>query len=599
MNFLRNLSFNYKFTIIGLTLVVTATGVISSIFIAMSNLAVSSERGWQRIAASAYLSEAGELRDSIAILVTTTLAKKAEANTGPQKIDAQKKLQEMATQLGTSLKNAEDVLTGTDQERFTPARTNFELLLATYIQTGDELLTMVQQGQQEAALAEQPRFTNSFIQLGSALLQLNKVLSSEATTLREYTQEKVVTTKKIIIGGAVGGIAFLLLIQYLILRSITVPMAQLTQAARRIAAGDINQHVDYASNDEIGTLSSAFRDLIHYLQEMAYIADTMSNGDLTLTVTSRSSQDVVSLSFRRMIDTLRDASAKVKDSAQVVATSISQILTSTSQLAASVSETATSVSQTATTVEEVKQTAYVTSQKANDISIEAKQTAAVSQDGETAISRSVAGLNHIREQMESISQSVVRLGEHSQEIGEIISAVGEIAEQSNLLAVNAAIEAAKAGEQGKGFAIVAQEVKTLAGQSKQATAQVRTILGEIQKATNVAVLVTEQGVKAVEIGVQQSLEAGESIRTLAQNITGAANAVTQIASSSQQQLIGMDQVGTAMKSIKQASAQNADGMRQIQSAVQNLHHVGQTLTELVAQFKLTDDASELQPTASE
>lgn len=241
-----------------------------------------------------------------------------------------------------------------------------------------------------------------------------------------------------------------------------------------------------------------------------------------------------------------------------------------------------------------EQTAYVSSQKANEISAGAQQTAEVSQYGGQAVEKSVAGMTRIREQMESISQSVIRLGEQSQVISDIITAVGEIAEQSNLLAVNAAIEASKAAEQGKGFAVVAQEVKTLAGQSKQATVRVRTILGEIQKAANVAVLVTEQGVKSVEVGVQQSLEAGESIRTLAKNITEAAHGVTQISASSQQQLVGMDQVGVAMQSIKQATEQNAHGMRQIQSAAQDLHHVGRTLTELVEQFTLSESPHEPQ-----
>jgi len=95
--------------------------------------------------------------------------------------------------------------------------------------------------------------------------------------------------------------------------------------------------------------------------------------------------------------------------------------------------------------------------------------------------------------------------------------------------------------------------------------------------------------------VQQSLDAGESIRTLAKNITEAAHAVTQIAASSQQQLVGMDQVGVAMQSIKLASEQNANGMRQIQSAAQNLHQVGRTLKELVEQFKVTKTEHERRP----
>ena len=166
-------------------------------------------------------------------------------------------------------------------------------------------------------------------------------------------------------------------------------------------------------------------------------------------------------------------------------------------------------------------------------------------------------------------------------IGEIIAAVNDLAEQSNLLAVNAAIEAAKAGEQGKGFAVVAHEIRSLAEQSKQATAQVRTILGDIQKATSGAVLATEQGSKAVETGVKQSAQTGESIRVLADSIVEAAQAAAQIAASSQQQLTGMEQVILAVSNIKQAMEQNVAGAKQTEKAAQNLHELGQKLKQLV------------------
>jgi methyl-accepting chemotaxis protein len=188
--------------------------------------------------------------------------------------------------------------------------------------------------------------------------------------------------------------------------------------------------------------------------------------------------------------------------------------------------------------------------------------------------------------MESIAESIVRLSEQSQSIGEIIATVNDLAEQSNLLAVNAAIEAAKAGEQGKGFAVVAQEVKSLSEQSKQATAQVRTILGDIQRATSAAVLATEQGNKAVQAGVKQTTETGEAIRLLADSIAEAAQAATQIAASSQQQMVGMDQVALAMENIKQASVQNVSGTRQAEVAAQSLHELGQKLQQLAAQYKV-------------
>ena len=592
MSLLRNLAFGRKFAIVGVTLLLVASALIGSVFVALTDLASSSDRGWQRVTASAHVNEAGQLRDAIAVSVTEALSRVAETRDAATDVDPQQHLQDLAKQLRTSLRKAENTLAGSDQERFAAVRANLEPILDSYLQTCEELLTLLANGQGDAAPIDQRRLTNSFIHLGDQMAHLDEVLINEAAALQAQTRHNVASTQQLLVGGAVVGMIFILLVLFLITRSITVPMAKLTQAATRIAAGDINQRVDYVSGDEVGTLAAAFRNVIHYIQDMAQAADTLSKGDLTVEIVIRSEQDVLAHSFRRMVDNLRTINGKVKEGAHVVATSINQILASAAALTASVSETATSVSQTATTVEEVKQTAYAASQKANDISAGAQQTAEVSRSGEQAVAKAVAGMNRIREQMESISQSVVKLGEQSQVIGDIISAVGEVAEQSNLLAVNAAIEASKAGEQGKGFAVVAQEVKILAGQSKQATAQVRTILGEIRKSANVAVLVTEQGVKSVEVGVQQSLDAGESIRTLAKNITEAAHAVTQIAASSQQQLVGMDQVGVAMQSIKLASEQNANGMRQIQSAAQNLHQVGRTLKELVEQFKVTKNEHE-------
>jgi len=115
---------------------------------------------------------------------------------------------------------------------------------------------------------------------------------------------------------------------------------------------------------------------------------------------------------------------------------------------------------------------------------------------------------------------------------------------------------------------------------------VRTILGDIQKATGTAVLATEQGSKAVQAGVKQTAETGESIRLLADSIAEAAQAATQIAASSQQQMVGMDQVALAMENIKQASVQNVSGTRQAEVAAQNLHELGQKLQQLAAQYKV-------------
>src|SRR5260221_6182563 len=191
----------------------------------------------------------------------------------------------------------------------------------------------------------------------------------------------------------------------------------------------------------------------------------------------------------------------------------------------------------------------------------------------------------IQAQMESIAESIVKLSEQGQTIGEIIATVNDLAEQSNLLAVNAAIEAARAGEQGKGFAVVAQEVKSLSEQSKRATGQVRAILGDIQKATTAVVLAMEQGSKAVASGVRRSAEVGESIRGLTHSLEEAAAAAIQIAASSKQQMIRMDQTAISMRSHQQCSEQNLANTRLTEATAPNQLGLGQKLKALLREYK--------------
>ena len=272
---------------------------------------------------------------------------------------------------------------------------------------------------------------------------------------------------------------------------------------------------------------------------------------------------------------------ELRESIAQLSSSSAEILATTTQVASSAAETAAAVSETTATVEEVKQTAQHASQKAKYVSDSAQKASNVSQAGRRSVEEALHVMHRIREQMGSIAESIVQLSEQSHAIGQIIATVNDLAEQSNLLAVNAAIEAARAGEQGKSFGVVAHEIRSLAEQSKQATGQVRTILGDIQKATNIAVLATEQVNKAVEAGVKQSSETDEAIRLLSASINEAAQAATQIAASSHQQMVGMDQVAVAMNNIKEASEQNVAGTRQAELAAQGLHQMGVRLRLLV------------------
>lgn len=417
------------------------------------------------------------------------------------------------------------------------------------------------------------------------------LLRDRTRDLREAAQKQsraqLVDARKVFVAAAIAALLAAIFSAWLLSRAIGSPLTRLTRTAEKIAAGELpEQSAAERRTDEVGMLDQAFYRMTRTLRDMAGAAERIAVGDLSVAVQPQSERDVLGNAFAAMGRNLRELTADLYEGINVLSASASQISTSTSQLAASASETAAAVSETTTTVEEVRQTAQVSSQKARVVADSAQRVAAVSDAGRRATDESMTGMSRIQQQMDAIAESMVRLSEQSQAVGQIVATVEDLAGQSKLLAVNASIEAAKAGEHGKGFAVVAQEVKSLAEQSRQATAQVRSILGDIQRATSAAVLATEQGSHAVEDGVRQSTSARESIQVLSGSVGEAAQAAVQIAASSQQQLVGVDQVASAMESIKVASMQNVDSAKQLEAAAQNIKSLGAKLKQLASNYRL-------------
>lgn len=272
----------------------------------------------------------------------------------------------------------------------------------------------------------------------------------------------------------------------------------------------------------------------------------------------------------------------IRQGISALASTASQISATIAELASSASETAAAVAETTTTLDEVRQTAQVAADKAKAVADSAKGAAFAAEAGRKATAQTTQGLNLIRGQMDVIGENISRLNEQSQAVADIVNTVTDLAEQSNLLAVNASIEAAKAGEMGRGFAVVAHEIRNLAEQSKDSTRQVRGILGEVQKATGKAVMASDQGIRIVADGSQQADDASQAIAALTGTVQDSTRAAVQIAASSQQQLVGMDQVGRAMENIKGATAQNAEGARQLGEAARSLQDIGARLQALVS-----------------
>jgi methyl-accepting chemotaxis protein len=349
---------------------------------------------------------------------------------------------------------------------------------------------------------------------------------------------------------AFGGVLILVLISTIgvvIQRSITVPLASFMQFVGRVGEGDLTHEAKTSSADELG--------------ELAKHLDLMVTG-------------------------LKDVAGQTRSATDNLNSAATEILASTQQQAASTSEQAAAIQQTTTTMEEVTQSATQISERAKQVAASAEATSVASHAGLHAVENTNRTMEAIREQAEAVAENVVSLSERTQAIGEIISTVNDLAEQSHLLALNAAIEAAAAGEHGRSFAVIASEVKNLADQSREATVQVRSILGDIQKGINSSVMLTEEAVKRIESGKQQADVADRTIRDMTDSIQQSVQAFQQIVAGANQQQIGFTQVMQAVRDIGQASQQTASGTQQMEKAAMNLTTLARQLQKAVERYRI-------------
>lgn len=329
-----------------------------------------------------------------------------------------------------------------------------------------------------------------------------------------------------------------------------------------------------------------------YLEEVverySTFAAQVTEGDLTVRLTISEDHDSLTRlghSLNSMVESLRQMVEQTQQAAAAIASATTEILASTAQQASSTTENSSSVTEIAATIEQVKTIAQQVSQKANHVASESQEALQVARQGSKAVDDSIGGMENIRQRVEGIAHTILSLSEQTQMIGTITTTVSDLADQSNLLALNAAIEAARAGEQGKSFAVVAQQVRDLAERSKAATAQVQEILMEIQRATNAAVMATEEGTKGVEQGTRLSESAGQVIRRIATEIENTSQANVQMAAASNQATTGIVQVGQAITAIHQATNEMVASVRQTEQASKDLQALSHSLQKAIAAYR--------------
>ena len=270
----------------------------------------------------------------------------------------------------------------------------------------------------------------------------------------------------------------------------------------------------------------------------------------------------------------------IKSVVQQLSTSAAQTLSAVTQTAAGAHEQAAVIAETMTAVDEVTQTSAQAAQRANEVAQESKRAVLAGQDGLAAVEKTTEQMAIVNNRVSSLAEIILSLAGRAQSIGEIIDTVNDLAEQTNILSLNAAIEASRAGEHGRGFTVVANEVKTLALQSREATSQVGSILGEIQKATSSAVMSAEQGTLGAAAAIKQVEKAGEIMGRLMDTINAAQRSSTQIAASASQQAVGMSQIADGMVQINGAVEESLKATAAVEQSATDLNALGVDLRAL-------------------
>ncbi|MEM7625919.1 MAG: methyl-accepting chemotaxis protein [Planctomycetota bacterium] len=333
------------------------------------------------------------------------------------------------------------------------------------------------------------------------------------------------------------------------------PVKQLIERIRDIAEGegDLTQRIDVKSDDELGQLGRW---------------------------------------FNQFVQRIHDVMVTVAGSTHEVASAATEIAASSEEISTGMGEQSAQVTQISAAVEEMSASVVEVARKSADASKNAEQSGKAATEGGRIVEQTINEMNAISEAVNASSRSVQDLGQRGEQIGEIISVINDIADQTNLLALNAAIEAARAGEHGRGFAVVADEVRKLADRTTQATDEISQSIKAIQSETTSAVERMGEGTRQVEVGVNRATDAGTSLTQIVSNAREVAGMIQSIAAATEEQSAASEEVARTIEAIAAVTQQSKDGTDQAAIAAVQLSEQAERLQTMVGKFKVDSDMAQ-------
>lgn len=333
--------------------------------------------------------------------------------------------------------------------------------------------------------------------------------------------------------------------------------------------------------------------VIRPIHESSIVLSKMAEGDLTVKVDGEYKGDhrIMKNSINNLSDSLNGIIKDVADAVEATASASNQISSSSEEMSAGAREQSRQTLEVAGAVEEMTKTILETSKNSSSAADAAGNSKSIANEGGKVVKETIAGMNRVADVVKKSAEKVHALGKSSNQIGEIIQVINDIADQTNLLALNAAIEAARAGEQGRGFAVVADEVRKLAERTTKATKEIAEMIKTIQKDTDEAVGSMQTGTAEVENGKKLADQAGRSLEQIIAVTEEVLDVSAQVASASEEQSATAEQIGKNIETISSVTNETTSGIQQIAKASEDLNLLTQNLQKLISKFNIERKAS--------
>lgn len=365
-----------------------------------------------------------------------------------------------------------------------------------------------------------------------------------------------------------------------------------TGAPIKDKSGKINGAVEFVT--DITEIKNEQNYLANKTKEMLNVMNQFAQGDLTVELVVEKDDQVGKLfaGFNKAVSNVGNLLSQVNGAVQATASAANEISSSSEEMAAGAQEQSSQTTEVAGAVEQMTKTIMETTKNSSKAADAAKNSGTVAIEGGRVVVETIAGMNRVAEVVEKSAKTVEALGKNSDQIGEIVQVIDDIADQTNLLALNAAIEAARAGEQGRGFAVVADEVRKLAERTTKATKEIATMIKQIQKDTEGAVISMKEGTAEVEKGKELAKRAGESLKVIITGAEEVVDMVTQVAAASEEQSSAAEQISKNIEGISNVTQESAAGVQQIARASEDLSRLTVDLQDLISRFKIDEGSSD-------